>query len=115
VGPMFITPETPAFWVFGLVFAHMGPFVCVLANFFLSNSRIKLSDCIIGFTITALYVLVNFVYTKFSGIPVYPFLTWNNRWTLLYCFFCWLFGYICMVLCSALQEWRLGRPFKNCL
>jgi hypothetical protein len=109
-------PEVPFWWEAGLVFAHVVPFICVLVHFYLGVSRLKLTDVWISIPVTTLYVCCNFYYTKSMNMPVYPFLTWTYEWkTIFLSFLCWLFGYLCYVGSSFVQEWRLGRPFKNCL
>ena len=112
--PVYFTYDVPWWWNAGLVEAHMVPFIGVLINFYYGKSRVRLELWWMSLFVTFLYVMVNLYFTKKLGVPVYPFLTWESSWTALYCFGCWAFGYICLLLSSFIQEWRLVRPFANC-
>ena len=62
------------------------------------------------------YIYVNYAYTMAMGTPVYPFLTWEKPWpTFWYAIGVFVFGYTMLAVSALVQEWRLGRPLKNCI
>lgn len=69
-------PAVGWIWRFGLIWAHTWPFVAVMTNFYMTDSRIRLRDIWFGWVVGAVYVTINYHYTQIMPEPVYPFLLW---------------------------------------
>jgi len=45
-----------------------------------------------NFLLGIIYFMINYYFTVVMGEPVYPFLTWKDPKTAVYCVLCWMFG-----------------------
>ncbi len=107
-------PQVGFVWQFGLIWAHTWPYVAVLINFFMTDSRLRLRDFWHSWFLGSIYCYINYYYTSISSEPVYPFLGWESIPISLIKFACTtIFGTICLVFTGYIQECCMGRPFKE--
>jgi len=69
--------EDKKFMVF-LSFLHLGPLLMVFFNFILSDVNFLKRDIGLIILLGLGYVVFNFLVSKLSGVPIYPFITWFN-------------------------------------
>ena len=106
VAPVFLV--NISFWSqVGLIVSHTLPIGLLVYHYFSTKSTIELGDWWHNLLVTLFYLAANYAYTLERGSPVYPFMTWNDPYTLVYCLSCWLFGQLCTVLCAYLQKLTL--------
>ncbi len=96
VAPLFLYEVTLTVQI-ALIISHTLPTLLLLANFFATESKLRLGDWWHSFFVTAIYLFVNYLFTIYEEAPVYPFMTWSDPYTSLYCFGCWLVGQACTV------------------
>lgn len=105
-------PPVPWIWRFGLIWAHTWPFVAVMVNFYMTDSRVRLRDFWHGWVLGTIYCIINYHYTKIMPEPVYPFLLWEHIGKdVISCIISTVFGTICLIFSSFIQEKAMGRPF----
>ena len=57
---------------------HLGPLVCATLNFLFSDISFLKRDIGLIILFGVAYVIFNFLVSKLSGVPIYPFITWYN-------------------------------------
>jgi len=70
-------PDDKHFMIF-LSFLHLGPLLMVFFNFLLSDVNFLKRDIGLVILFGIGYVVFNFLVSKLSGVPIYPFITWYN-------------------------------------
>ena len=108
VAPTFLG-EAVLWMKIALIAAHIIPLFWLLVNYFLTESTILLGDWWHSFTLVILYLCVNYCFTKSEGVPVYPFMTWEDPLTFFYSIGCWAIGHICTYICSRIQLYIMAQ------
>ena len=75
--------------------------MCVLINYYITDSQIRLKDIWNVWLLAVVYVCINYYFTEKLPEPVYPFLLWVHPWKDIFnCILCVLFGNLGMILSS---------------
>lgn len=61
-----------------LTVLHLAPLIFVFINFLLSDVEFLKRDVAMVALLGVSYIIFNFLVSKLSGLPVYPFLTWYD-------------------------------------
>ena len=111
MAPLFLM-EVDFIWQFGLVTSHTLPIILLLINYYMTDSVIRVRDCWHSFLLAVVYCSLNYLFCEQQHSPVYPFLTWENPFTAVYCFLCFLFGQGLCAFTGYIQERVQGRSGK---
>eukprot|EP00347_Sterkiella_histriomuscorum_P010416 403376386 len=66
------------YFIIFLSFLHLGPLFITFFNFLLSDVSFLTRDVGLIILFGIAYVIFNFLVSKLSGVPIYPFITWYN-------------------------------------